>query len=156
MKNFISTMIITAALIALVSYFDYRPTERANGGGYGMRREGNSGPVIPGGGELVAEVSALPKPPAKPADSEPAEKTEPGETSSAISSTETQGAAEGMAEEITEETTEKITDAIKEEQSKVNGMIIAFWHGVAAVLIGEASALLVAFVWMKIRGGTNG
>lgn len=35
-------------------------------------------------------------------------------------------------------------------------VMIAFWHGVASVLIGEASALLVAVAWMRIRGDRNG
>ena len=38
----------------------------------------------------------------------------------------------------------------------MNEVMIAFWHGVAAVLIGEVSALLVAVAWMKIRGGKDG
>ena len=44
----------------------------------------------------------------------------------------------------------------KEENATMNEVMIAFWHGVASVLIGEASALLVALAWMKIRGEWNG
>lgn len=33
----------------------------------------------------------------------------------------------------------------------MDGIILSFWHGVVAVLIGETSALMVAIAWMKIR-----
>ena len=46
--------------------------------------------------------------------------------------------------------TEAITEVIKKEQN-MNDMLLMFWHGVIAVLIGEASALLVTFAWRKDR-----
>lgn len=146
MKNFIQAMILTMVMIALVSYIDYRPEERANGGGSGMKRKGDSGLIIPGSGELMAEVSFEPMQ-AEKRENEPPEKTE---SSQAIK----QATSDKTIEE-TQVTSEEITEELKEEHNKVNGMIIAFWHGVAAVLIGEASALLVAFVWMKIRGASD-
>ena len=33
----------------------------------------------------------------------------------------------------------------------MDGMLLSFWHGVAAVLIGETVCLMVACAWMKIR-----
>lgn len=44
----------------------------------------------------------------------------------------------------------------KEDSTSMDEMVIAFWHGVASVLIGEANALLVAMAWSKIRGERNG
>lgn len=41
----------------------------------------------------------------------------------------------------------------EKEQDGMNDMFLAFWHGVAAVLIGEASALCVAAAWSKIKCG---
>ena len=38
-----------------------------------------------------------------------------------------------------------------EKEQGMNDLLLMFWHGVAAVLIGEASALLVAIVWRKER-----
>lgn len=43
----------------------------------------------------------------------------------------------------------------KGEQDSMNDMFLVFWHGVAAVLIGEASALCVAAAWYGIRGGSK-
>lgn len=47
------------------------------------------------------------------------------------------------------------TETIKEEQDSMNEVIEAFWSGAtvsaAAILLGEAAALLVAAAWMKIR-----
>ena len=144
MKNIVQTAILTLVLILMVSLLDYRPDEMAYGGGYGMRFEGNSGLIVPGGGELVAEVSFTPMQ-AEKRENEPPEKTETGERTNEESTEVPTTVSETESEEITEEH--------KEEHKKVDMLVISFWHGVAAVLVGGASALLVAFVWMKIRGG---
>ena len=60
MKNFVQTTILTLALILMVSLLDYRPDEMAYGGGSGMKYKGDSGLIVPGGGELMAEVSFTP------------------------------------------------------------------------------------------------
>ena len=52
--------------------------------------------------------------------------------------------------ENSEDSEEFYMGAIEEEQGCMNEMLLAFWHGVMAVLIGEASALLVALAWIKV------
>ena len=137
MKNFVLALILTAALIALFSSFDYRPTEKPTGNGYGTQHKGDSGLIIPGDGEFPANTFIEPETIPEQAEGEQAT----GSEVTKVTTEETQS--------VSEETTEEL----KEDHNKVNEMIIAFWHGVAAVLIGEASALMVAFAWMKIRGG---
>lgn len=58
---------------------------------------------------------------------------------SAESETQT---AEAAAEVITEEVEEK----------NVDDMLLMFWHGAAAVIIGEMLALIAAVVWAIIKG----
>jgi hypothetical protein len=125
-------------LVAAFSFSDYRPTEKPNGNGYGTKHKGDSGLILPGDGEEMANTNIEPE-----SIPELPEKTEV-----AYKNTATEETTEERKSESEETTKEN-----KEEHNKVNEMIIAFWHGVAAVLIGEASALMVAFAWMKIRGG---
>lgn len=128
MKNFTISVIITVALIALVSCIDYRRTEETSGFGFGTQRKGDSGLTLPGDGDQMAEVNfAIP------------------EQTVAYNLSPTADKAEAVT----------ATEELKEEHKKMDGLIIAFWHGVGAVLVGEASALLVACAWMKIRGDRN-
>lgn len=41
---------------------------------------------------------------------------------------------------------------VYKEGNSVGEMVLVFWHGVAAVLIGETAALMVAAAWLKIKG----
>lgn len=50
----------------------------------------------------------------------------------------------------------EITTLVEKEKNNMNDMLFAFWHGVAAVLIGEVGALLVALAWTKIYKNNNG
>lgn len=136
MKNLILALSITAVLFSLFSCLDYRPTEKPNGYGYGTKYKGDSGLILPGNGEEMENTSIEPGSIPELVEKEVVSKMEIA-TEATVSETESVAA------------NEKIT----EEHNKMNEMIIAFWHGVAAVLIGEASALMVAFAWMKIRGG---
>lgn len=137
MKRIVLYLLLTFVLIALFSYFDYRPEEKQIGGGYGPKHKGDSGLILPGDGESLANIMI-----------EPEMIPELSEEQAVVSKME-------ITTEATVSKTESVATSkeIKEEHKKVNEWMIGLWHGVAAVLIGEASALMVAFAWMKIRGG---
>lgn len=148
MKRIVSTLILTLALIAIFSSFGYIPTEKPNGNGWGTKHKGDSGLILPGDGESPADTFIEPE-----SIPEQAEKTQLTEENSIPNSTVSEKESVGDKNTPTEETqaeSEETTEELKEELNKMD--ITAFWHGVAAVLIGEASALMVAFAWMKIRG----
>lgn len=138
MRDFIPGIIITAVLAVLFSIFcpdHIHITLPA--GGYGPQYPGDSGPVLPGGAALPAEVSAsasdtehqapatAPEPPTAPEDTQ-----QPTQTAQ------------------TDQTTQ--TAPNESEEPQMNEMLI-FWHGVAAVLLGETAALAVAIAWMQIQ-----
>lgn len=52
------------------------------------------------------------------------------------------------------ETAESAAEAIPEEveEKSVDDMLLMFWHGVAAVIIGEMLALIAAVAWAIIKG----
>jgi hypothetical protein len=133
-KEFLLVIVVTVLLVAVFSYLDLPVKEIKKPSA--MKFKGDSGAVIPGNGKATESPTQ--------------EKTE-------IVTEE----AEEEAEEVTEVTEEtKITSqefhtVIKEEHKKMDGMVIAFWHGVAAVLIGGAGTLLVAYVWSKIKKGSE-
>ena len=142
MKDVFIGLILTLVLIAFFSSI-YTPFEPVVWGS-GDKKPGDSDMVLPGKG-------------AKPAESmseSPQNKTEEKTDSVGDENDSTDGATADKTESVAYEvlTTEKI----KEEHNKVDGLMLAFWHGVGAVLIGEASALLVALAWSKIRGGKDG
>ena len=123
-KDLVISLLATVLLILLFSRFpeDMPPVYDGNSPKY----PGNSGTVLLGYGTEIAEV-VIP---------------------------ESQESTEGATEEDNEPTVaseEVHIEITKEEQKSMNEIVLAFWHGVAAVLIGEASALLVAVAWMKIR-----
>lgn len=147
MKNFVIAVILTAALIALFSWIDYRQQmfdcvnywqqTEPTGNGSGTKRKGDSGLIIPGDGEEMANASIEPGSiPELPVETEATEK---------FAHTSVKSVCENYDQNQQE---------ITEEYNNMN--ILEFWHGVAAVLIGEASALMVAFAWMKIRGKNDG
>ena len=64
---------------------------------------------------------------------------------------------QGLSEDADEHKTEEIpTKTEMEVKSKMENVVLAFWHGVATVLLGETVALMVAVAWIKIRGKDNG
>lgn len=128
MKDFITAVILAVVLITLFSYTEYNLPTKITENGY-AKYKGDSGLIIPGKGEELANTNIEPELPREQAEEETAVETE--------------------ATEETEITSEKNHTEVKGEHKNMNSMIIAFWHGVAAVLIGEVSALLVAFAWMK-------
>lgn len=126
MKDSLISLALTIALVALFSFVDC-PIESTRESGSGTQFKGDSGLIIPGDGDLLADTIIEPEStPELPED-------QTAET------------------EATEVTKDIHTEIIKEEQNKMDGMLIAFWHGVAAVLIGETIALMVAMAWVKIH-----
>lgn len=131
MKNFLFALAITAALIGLFSWMDSRqPLEMGNG--YVPKHKGDSGLILPGDGNEMANASIEPW-------SSP-EQELATDNSVGDKLTPTADKTEAVA------TSEKIT-----EEHNMNDIVLSFWHGVATVLIGETVALMVAVAWMKIR-----
>jgi hypothetical protein len=128
-KEVLLTIVVTAILIAVFSYLNLPAKEIKKPSA--MKFKGDSGSVIPGDGKATEDPVTQ-------------EKTE-------TVTEETEEVTE-VTEAISEGKSEEIHTVIKEKHNKMDGMLISFWHGVAAVLIGEASALMVAYIWMKIRG----
>lgn len=144
MKDLIIALAVTAILIVSFSFWGYDPVEPEDRSGAGSRRRGESGLIVPGDGDLFAEVADELEPLAEPSEDERAQKTEIAESAEPVKETRAVAATE-MSEQIQEKTRTK-------EKNEMDGMLLAFWHGVAAVLIGGAGALLAAFAWSKICG----
>lgn len=129
MKDFFCSILLVVVLSAALSLADFA-TVPMPGNGMGPKRPGNSGMVLPGKG-------------AEPAHMNSHELTRNDRPSgNRIQTAEKTADPEDTARPENE----------KENDVAMNEVMIAFWHGVVAVLIGEASALLVAVAWMKIRG----
>lgn len=134
MTDFIVSVILTLVLIISFSHIRNFPEEKLHGNGYVPKNSGESGLVVPGDGEEMANANIEPGSiPELPVETEATEKS-----------------AHTSVESVCENY-DQSQQEITEEYNNMN--ILEFWHGVAAVLIGEASALMVAFAWMKIRGG---
>ena len=128
-KDLVISLLVTVVLILLFSRFpeDMPPLLDGNSPKY----PGDSGTVLPGNGTEIVEVITP----------------------------ETQQPTESATEEDNEPTVtseEILTELSEEKQNSMNDIVLAFWHGVATVLIGETVALMVAIAWMKIRRKDNG
>jgi hypothetical protein len=124
--------------LILVLVFSIVPIEELpTWGGSGTERPGDSDMVLPGKGSIPAEVIM------SESQCEPTVEVITSESQS----------------EPDVEVIENCLDQTKDDRKEVsmNNMLVSFWCGVAAVLIGEASALMVAIalVKMKIRGMKN-
>ena len=132
MKNLIYTLVLTIALTAFFSCLGYYPTKDTRKSGSGTQYKGDSGLIIPGDGELLADTII-----------EPESTPEPSEVVISKIETTTQPTISEM---------EMVQNEIKtKEKNNMDGMLLSFWHGVAAVLIGETVCLMVACAWMKIK-----
>lgn len=121
MKDFIISLILIAMLNLL---FSTAPEDRLPSGGVGTQYPGDSGMVLPGGGADMAEVIVR-------------KHVEERHESSVTSD-----------EDKTESEIPAKTEM--EVQKKMENMWLFFWYGVAAVLLGETVALMVAATWMRI------
>ena len=135
MKTLIYTLVLTIALTAFFSCLGYYPKEDTRNIGSGTQYKGNSGLIIPGGGELLADTIIEPENATEQLDGDELTPTD----STTVSEME-------MVQ----------TEITTKEKNNMDGMLLSFWHGVAAVLIGETIALMVACAWMKIRRSDDG
>ena len=136
MKTTIQSLVITACLIILFSVSNFRVEVFTPSGSYGIQYPGVSGPVLPGDGTDIVEATSQPE----------------------VDRTETQEPSENT-NEVNSETqteTEIQTEIEMEVQNKMGDMMLAFWHGVATVLIGETAALMVAIAYLKIKKSGDG
>lgn len=137
MKDFIVSLILTAMLILLFSICCFPEDLPPLSGGIGTQYLGDSGMVLPGGGADMAEVVMQKE----------VFVEERHETSA--------GADDATGEQIP-------VEIEMEVQTNMGDMWLSFWYGVAAVLLGETVALMVAASWMRIYvrmksgGGKNG
>lgn len=133
MKDLIISALVTVVLILLFSRFPEDIPKKMDGNS--PKYPGDSGTVLPGDGTEVVEVVA-------PESQQPTESATEGESESAVAS-----------EEIHTEITKEKEDSMNELTAAA---LIGAAAGVAAVLLGETAALLVAAAWKKIRGGKDG
>ena len=135
MKNIIIAVVLLIALSIYFSFFGNAPVETALQNGFGTQHKGDSGLIIPGDGDSLANTII-----------EPENASEPS-----------RGMEETEVTKVTEVTVSETEMVQKEittkEKNNMDGILLSFWHGVATVLIGETVALMVAVAWMKIRGG---
>lgn len=130
MKSVIQTLIVTAGLIIMFSTSHPLGNASKPMGSVGTQYPGDSGIVIPGDGADFTRLVIQPE----------------------ASKKEVQKTSEGSDEVKNETRAENETQPgiEMEVQSKMGDMMLAFWHGVASVLIGEAAAIVVAAVYKRI------
>lgn len=126
MKNFVIAVMLLIALSLYFSCCGNTPLETALHNSFGTQYKGDSGLVVPADGDLLADAIII-EPELVP------------ELSQTIEETKEEKA-------ISKELTPK-----EKEYNNMEGMLLSFWHGVAAVLIGETAALMIALAWMKIK-----
>lgn len=132
MNNLIITLVLTIVLIIFFSCLGYYPTETKENSGPGTQFKGDSGLIVPGDGEEMANTIIESENATEPLDGD--------------NETQTDNATADKLESVQSE-------IITKEKNNMDGIVLSFWHGVAAVLIGETIALMVACAWMKIKGG---
>ena len=133
MKNFIIAVVLLIALSIYFSFFCNTPGEIALQNGFGTQYKGDSGLIIPGDGDSLANTII-----------EPENASEPLETFATDNSV-----GDKMSPTVAKNAT---TENTTKEKNNMDGILLSFWHGVATVLIGETVALMVAIAWMKIKG----
>lgn len=134
-KDFVIALVVTVALIIGFSSGVFPEDIFPPIGNIGTEYPGDSGMIIPGGGDEIAEVDVQ-------ADVQ-AEPVEPVEAEIRASSE--------SADEVLSEIQTEIKIDIETEDNKMGDIMVSFWHGVAAVLIGETAAIMVAIAYLKIR-----
>ena len=132
MKEFLFAVLVTVVLTLIFSYTQM-PEMIMPSDGMGPKYPGNSGMVLPGKGAKPARMMAR----------------------ELIKNDRESGEQVRTAQREDTEEEQARPEKEMEVTKTMNEIMIAFWHGVAAVLIGEAAALLVAVAWMMIREDRN-
>ena len=131
MRTGILSLVGAAGLIILFSAIDFRAGGFRPLGIIGTQYPGDSGLVLPGGGAAdMAEVTSR----IELGGSETPEPSEP-------------------ADDVENETQ---TETEVEARTNMGNMMLAFWHGVASVLIGEVAAIVVAVAYLRIKKAGDG
>ena len=131
MKDLFIVIIITVVLSAVFSIFGpFSPSWDT--AGLNPRHLGDRGLALPGGGDTPAELT----PEISEYDLYEQTKTDVGETEPGMREVENKVTG-NVESELLEE---------KEQERNMNEIVVAFWHGVAAVLIGETCALALALI----------
>lgn len=121
MKDAIVGIVLTAALIVVFSaYAPILPTQSVDG--VYPTQSGEGGIVLPGDGSSFSELRP------------------------AISEHRTERRTEQGQSETENDAHHKQMEQREEKEQSMNEIIIAFWHGVAAVLIGESCALALGLI----------
>ena len=134
MKTIIIYLLATIVLIVLFSTYGSSAIVPQSGGGMPTHL-GNSGMAVPGDGKEFPESMTV----------EPPKGTEGTEETNGIS------ASSDADKKDSDESNHKIINKVLRKETSMNEMVLAFWHGVVSVLIGEASAIMVVAVWNKIK-----
>ena len=117
-----------------MSYF----SEDATLSGSVPKYQGDSGVVIPENGSEPAEITKdVINEVKKDADNNKNEIVEDAQSSD-------------IQENIDEENKEFYEKTIQKEKYNMNEMLLAFWHGIIAILVGEASALAITVACVNI------
>lgn len=136
MKTTIQALIVAIVLIILFSASrplgnPFKPPD-----GFGVQYPGDSGIVIPGDSADIVEAIAQPK----------ADQTE---TQKPLENSDGMGSKPQTKNEAQTETE-------METKTNMGIMMLAFWHGVASVLIGEMAAIMVAMAYLRIKKAGDG
>lgn len=144
-KEFIISLLVFAILALLFSTIDcpdMMPTF-----GSGTKYLGDSGLSVQGKGDKPANMSESQKEAENKINSKK-------ESPKSLTTDEDESGDEN--DDAIKKNKESYIEIVKEKDNSMNEVLTAFWHGVMSVLIGEASALLVALAWMKIYKDTDG
>ena len=98
----------------------------------GIQNSGDHGTVLPGGGELPAQVVKEVS----------GEESQPNKVTSLEDRSDTDQTRFYKFHALYER---------KEADIDMKEILISFWHGVAAVLIGETCALAMATAWLRMK-----
>jgi hypothetical protein len=130
MKDFVISSIALVVLVVLFSTGGV-PEDIPSFGAV-PKYPGDSGVVISGAGSKIAEMAISESP------MDTARKTEAATKRDSESEMESSATSNKFYVEL-----------IEEERVTMNEIALAFWHGVAAILIGGTAALMIAIACMK-------
>jgi hypothetical protein len=141
MKDFTIAIIILSVLVILFSCFYNSVTTLLYGEGMVPKYKGESDFVIVGDGDAFVNTQFM------------SEQHITESTAEVIEETNANSDKKQEQNNIVKALGKLLLEEVMEEFNKMDmDNIIAFWHGIAALLLGEASAIAVAAIWTKIKG----
>lgn len=145
-KTSIAALLIVFVLSAIFSIVG-NTYEFSGTGLFGDDTYGQSGVVVPGNGSMPAEF--MPEIKHENPDVKDPEKQDSERTDS-----ENSGMPQVKSEYRMEDNT--VMNPIQEITPIVTYIALTFWHTIAAVLIGEATTMIIVLVWQKIKERSRG